>query len=99
MILVGLFGLTTAWAQEEAFVIVQDEDEILLREQTEVITVQPDPAVSGVVAEIFDVQRPWQLVNPAAPESYGNGRKNETVSEDPERPGKPRGFILFALDW
>lgn len=94
-----VLGLATAWGQDEAFVVVQDQDEILVREETEIITVDPDPAVSGVVTEIFDVQRPWQLVNPAAPQSYGNGRTNETVSEDPERPGKPRGFILFALDW
>ena len=38
------------------------------------------PEVDGIVKQIFDVEKPWQLLNPAAPASYGNGEKN--VSKD-----------------
>jgi hypothetical protein len=55
------------------------------------------PTVEGIVTEIFTVKKPWQLVNPLAPKSYGNGRK--TVSTSEKDPGKPKGFILFAIDW
>ncbi len=95
---IGLVGAVGPMVAQE-FVVSQSVEEIPVVAETEVITVDPDPAVSGIVTEIFDRQRPWQLVNPAAPASAGNGRTNGTVSEDADNPGKPRGFILFALDW
>jgi len=55
------------------------------------------PTVEGIVTEIFTVKKPWQLVNPLAPKSYGDGR--HTVSYSEKEPGKPKGFILFAIDW
>jgi hypothetical protein len=55
------------------------------------------PKVEGIVKEVFTLKKPWQLVNPAAPKDYGDGRKNVSTSE--KDPGKPKGFILFALDW
>ncbi len=58
---------------------------------------EPEPTVGGIVAEIFNTTKPWQLINPLAPAEYGTGAK--TVSRDPDDPEKPRGFILFALDW
>jgi hypothetical protein len=94
---IGLLMASGGWAQE--FVVFQDAEEIPVQPVPERITVDPDPAVSGIVAKIFDETQPWQLVNPAAPMSAGNGRTNGTVSADAEQPGKPRGFILFALDW
>ncbi len=74
----------------------------------DVIPVEPAPVlppptreggvtVEGIVAEIFNTTRPWQLVNPLAPAEYGNGEK--TVSRNPDDPEKPKGFILFALEW
>lgn len=94
---VCVVGGATAVAQE--FVVFQTEEEIVVQPEPEVITVEPDLAVDGIVAKIFETDRPWQLVNPVAPKSLGNGRTNGTVSEDADNPGKPRGFILFALDW
>ncbi|MGH8047561.1 MAG: hypothetical protein ACREKL_09965 [Chthoniobacterales bacterium] len=55
------------------------------------------PNIEGIVKEIFSVKKPWQLVNPAAPKQYGDGRNNVSYSE--KDPGKPKGFIVFALDW
>ena len=56
-----------------------------------------NPKVEGIVAQIFNVKKPWQLVNPLAPKEYGDGRKNVSYSE--KDPGKPKGFIVFALEW
>ncbi len=94
---IGVLTVSPSWAQE--FVVFQDSEEIPVQPLPERITVDPDPAVSGIVAKVFDEERPWQLVNPAAPKSAGTGRTNGTVSEDAAQPGKPRGFILFAIDW
>jgi hypothetical protein len=55
------------------------------------------PSVDGIVAEIFTVKKPWQLVNPLAPKQYGNGGK--TVSYSESDPGKPKGFIVVGLEW
>lgn len=55
------------------------------------------PTVEGIVTEIFKLKKPWQLLNPNAPKDYGDGRKNVTYSD--KDPGKPKGFIVFAIDW
>jgi hypothetical protein len=55
-------------------------------------------AAAGIAAEIFR-KKPWQLVNPAAPASLGDGKTNGTVSYSEEYPGKPKGFIVFGIDW
>jgi hypothetical protein len=61
------------------------------------MTPDPKPTIEGIVAEVFRDRQPWQLVNPLAPKRFGDGRK--TTSWDPENPGKPKGFIVFALDF
>ena len=38
------------------------------------------PRVDGIVKQIFDIKKPWQLLNPAAPASLGSGARN--VSKD-----------------
>jgi len=72
-----------------------------VQEEMPVIPVptEPRPSMEGIVAEIFNVKKPWQLVNPAAPAEYGNGRTNGTVTYAEEDAGKPKGFIVLALDW
>lgn len=90
--MIGTAGL--ALAQEE-FIAPRPPAEVPVRP----VPVAPDarPTIEGIVAEIFRDRQPWQLVNPAAPARYGNGRN--TVSWDPNDPGKPKGFIVLALDF
>lgn len=57
----------------------------------------PRPKIEGIVAEIFNVKKPWQLVNPLAPKEYGDGRKMVSYSESD--PGKPKGFIVASVEW
>ncbi len=61
-------------------------------------TVAPPVTTEGIVAKIFNVERPWQLINPLAPKSYGNGGP-KTVSYSENDPGKPKGFILFGIEF
>lgn len=69
--------------------------------QTKVETVTPEkPAtfdINGVVAQAFGMKKPLQLVNPLAPKKYGDGR--EDVTWDPDNPEKPKGIIVFGIQW
>jgi hypothetical protein len=60
-----------------------------------VTPLDPDSAIEGVVAAAFQSRQPWQLINPAAPRGYGDGRY--LVSWDPNDEGKPKGFIVFGI--
>lgn len=64
-----------------------------------VTPVQPSEGMSveGVVAAIFKNPQPLQLINPLAPASEGNGEA--FVSRDPNDPGKPKGIIVFGIEW
>jgi hypothetical protein len=37
------------------------------------------------------------MVNPLAPTKYGDGQ--DSVSWDPDNPEKPKGIILFGVQW
>lgn len=89
----ALAGLLAAPAGAQKFVAPQAPRDI------PVVPVPRElrPEIQGIVSEIFTVKKPWQLVNPAAPKEYGDGRRN--VSDGEHDPAKPKGFILFALEW
>jgi hypothetical protein len=53
--------------------------------------------ISGVVAQAFNMKKPLQLVNPLAPKKYGDGHDN--VTWDPDNPEKPKGIIIFGIQW
>ena len=51
----------------------------------------------GILTKAFQSKAPWQLLNPAAPDSYGDGQ--EMVSKNPDELGKENGLILFGVEW
>lgn len=53
--------------------------------------------IGGIVAQAFNMKQPLQMINPLAPAKYGDGR--ESVSWDPDKPEKPKGIILFGIQW
>lgn len=55
------------------------------------------PSIEGIVAEVFKNKKPLQMINPLAPQKYGNGQK--TVSWSENDPGKPKGFIFLGIEW
>ncbi len=87
-----LVAAGTASAQE--FVAPQRPREIPI---VPAPVVEPPVTTEGIVAKIFNVEKPWQLLNPAAPKSYGNGTSSTSWSEND--PGKPKGFILFGIEF
>ena len=60
--------------------------------------VKPAPYdITGVVSQAFNMKKPLQLVNPLAPQKYGDGQ--ESVTWDPDNPEKPKGIIIFGIQW
>lgn len=72
----------------------QPRREITPRPQP-VTPLDPDSNVEGVVAAVFQMKQPWQLVNPLAAKGYGDGRY--LTSWDEREPEKPKGFIIFGF--
>lgn len=61
--------------------------------------VTPKPSIEGIVKDIFVTRKPWQLVNPAAPASYGSGEKMVSKDFGPATPYKSSGWIVFGVEW
>ena len=62
------------------------------------VVAKPAPYdIAGIVAQAFKTKKPLQLVNPLAPAKYGDG--HDAVSWDPDKPEKPKGIILFGIQW
>lgn len=53
--------------------------------------------VAGVAAQAVKLKKPLELINPLAPEKYGDG--SQDVSWDPDNPEKPKGIILLGIQW
>ncbi len=57
----------------------------------------PIVPTEGAVQVAIRTGQPIQLINPAAPASYGDG--NSRVSHDPKDPGKPKGIVFWSLSF
>jgi hypothetical protein len=53
--------------------------------------------ITGIVAQAFNLKKPLQMISPLAPAKDGDGHDN--VSWDPDKPEKPKGIILFGIQW
>lgn len=67
----------------------------------EIMTQAPElkPEVDGIVKQIFDVQKPWQLLNPAAPASYGNGEQNISKDTVAGTPHHSVTLTVVGIEW
>jgi len=69
-------------------------------QEIETVEVEPTrPSIEGIVKDIFETRKPWQMVNPAAPASYGSGEKNVSKDFGPGTPVKSSGLIVFGIEW
>lgn len=70
------------------------------RKQPKVDTAPVDKSggydVGGVVAQAMKMKKPLELINPLAPSKYD---QSDDISWDPDNPEKPKGIILFGLQW
>ncbi len=66
----------------------------------EIVPVEPAPrpSIEGIVKDVF-TQKPWQLVNPLAPASYGSGEKKISRDFGPGTPYKSAGWIVAGVEW
>jgi hypothetical protein len=55
------------------------------------------PAVSGVIPRAIRSGNPLEMLNPFAPAKYGTAE--ESVSFDPDVPGKADGIKLFSISF
>jgi hypothetical protein len=69
--------------------------------QREITTQAPElkPEVDGMVKQIFDVEKPWQLLNPAAPASYGNGEQNVSKDTVAGTPHHSVTLTVVGVEW
>lgn len=57
------------------------------------------PGIDGIVKQIFDVEKPWQLLNPAAPASYGTGEKNVSKDTVTGTPHHSVTLTVVGVEW
>jgi hypothetical protein len=68
------------------------------KKKDEAVDQKPAPYdITGVVQQAFKMKHPLQLVNPLAPKKDGSG--HEDVTWDPDNPEKPKGIIIFGIQW
>jgi len=69
--------------------------------EREIATKAPElkPEIDGMVKQIFDVGKPWQLLNPAAPASYGNGQQNVSKDTVTGTPHHSVTLTLVGVEW
>lgn len=74
--------------------------------QTETREINPEapaitekPSIEGIVKQIFVTDKPWQLVNPAAPAKYGTGAKNVSKDFGPGTPYHSTGVVVAGVEW
>ena len=91
-LVIGLLSVGTLSAQE--FVAPEAER----REVAPAEPVQQRPTIEGLVKEIF-TKKPWQLVNPVAPASYGTGEKMVSKDFGPGTPYHSSGWIVAGVEW
>ena len=92
------FCLPSAMAQQDnpdaGFVATQPKKPKVESVQSE----KPAPYDrGGVVAQAFKIKKPLELINPLAPAKDGQG--SDDISWDPDNPEKPKGIILFGIQW
>jgi len=86
-----VFGLGSAAAQE--FIAPPGRQREIVAEIE-----QPKPTIEGMVKEIF-TRKPWQAVNPLAPQSYGSGEKLVSRDFGPATPHHSQTLTVFGVEW
>lgn len=69
-------------------------------QRREIVPVEPAPrpSIEGIVKDVF-TKKPWQLVNPLAPPSYGTGEKRISRDFGGGTPYKSAGWIVAGVEW
>jgi len=92
LFLSGMFISTTLWAQD--FVAPTAPRREIIADTSEL-----KPEVDGIVKQIFDVKKPWQLLNPAASASYGTGEQNVSKDTVTGTPHHSITLTIVGVEW
>jgi hypothetical protein len=93
-LLVAMAVLQAGWLCAEEFVAPEAP-----RREIATETEKLEPTIDGIVKQVFDVDKPWQLLNPAAPASYGSGEKNVSRDGKGGTPFAATTLTVFGWEW
>ncbi|MFZ4116589.1 MAG: hypothetical protein ACOYK6_07715 [Chthoniobacterales bacterium] len=93
-----LVGRTPLFAQQAFqsdahFVAPKKKSHAIQKKVEKESLITPD----GILTKAYQSKRPWEMLSPFAPESYGTGE--EMISENPDQLGKQNGLIVFGIEW
>ncbi|MEI8292532.1 MAG: hypothetical protein WCG66_00935 [bacterium] len=60
---------------------------------------ETNPEIAGIVGQIFNESKPWQLLNPSAPASFGNGAKNVSKDASAGTPHQATTLTIIGIEW
>ena len=69
------------------------------RRQIQVEAPQLEPSIEGIVKDIFDHRKPWQVLNPLAPAKYGTGEKNVSKDSGGGTPHEAKTLTIIGVEW
>jgi len=61
--------------------------------------VETRPSIEGIVKNVFETRRPWQMVNPAAPAHYGSGQRVVSKDFGGGTPVHSAGVVVLGVEW
>lgn len=92
-LILGLAAVPVLNAQD--FVVTTPQNEEIISE----VRITPRPTIDGIVKDIFEMRKPWQAVNPAAPTKYGTGEQYVSKDFGPGTPFHSTGLVLASVKW
>lgn len=57
------------------------------------------PTIDGIVKQIFVDKKPWQMVNPVAPVTYGTGQRYVSRDFGPGTPVHSTTVTVAGVEW
>lgn len=60
---------------------------------------EPKPSIEGIVREVFVTGKPWQMVNPLAPKTYGSGERFVSKDFGPGTPVHSPAITVVGVEW
>ena len=79
----------------ETLTVVEPADQEIVED---VVIEDGRPSIDGMVTQLFQ-KKPWQAVNPAAPQKYGSGQKNVNKDFGPGTPFHSTGLVVMGVEW
>jgi hypothetical protein len=93
ILLTAAVALSIATGLAEDFVAPEGRQRAISTEAPEL-----KPTIDGIVLKIF-TDKPWQAINPTAPDSYGTGEENVTKDFAGGTPYQASAITVVGVEW